>query len=105
MSAVTKESTIETIKTNEESLRHFAKTLVELWDVSRDGDDYWTAYSFGDGSYADVNVWIDTMGKHEILKVTAYPVRLDGSTNTSEFRTLYKQSLKAKHNTHEGDNF
>lgn len=105
MKQVTKESTIDTIKARSKDLEAFAKSLVELYDVDRDGDDYWTAFDFGDGSFADVNVWIDSIGKHEILKVTAYPVRLDGSTVTSAYRTLYKQSLKAKYTTHEGDNF
>lgn len=102
---VTKGSTIETIKEREQELRNFAANIVELYDVDREGDDYWTAYSFGDGSFADVNIWIDSNGKHEWLVVTAYPVAIDGSTVTSEYRQLHKESLKAKYTTHEGDIF
>lgn len=101
---VTKESTIETIKARETELRNYARGLVELYDRDRDGDDYWTAYNFGDGSFADVNIWIDENGKHEWLVVTAYPVAIDGSVITKDYRQLYKESLKAKYTTHEGDN-
>lgn len=103
---VTKGSTIETIKARETELRNFARGLVELYDRDRDGDDYWTAFDFGDGSFADVNIWIDENGKHEWLVVTAYPVTIDGDVVTDRYRQLYKASLKAKYTTqHEGDNF
>ena len=102
---VTKESTIETIKARETELRNFAANLAELYDVDREGDDYWTAYNFGDGSFADVNVWIDSNGKHEWLVITAYAVDADGYTKTDQYRQLHKESLKAKYTTtkNEGD--
>ncbi len=103
---VTKGSTVETIKERENELRNYATGLAELFDVDREGDDWWTAYSFGDGSFADINVWIDTNGKHEWLVVTAYAVDEDGYTKTDQYRQLYKRSLTAKHNTRkEGDEF
>lgn len=102
---VTKGSTIETIKARETELRNFARGLVELYDRDRDGDDYWTAFDFGDGSFADVNIWIDENGKHEWLVVTAYPVTIDGDVVTDRYRQLYKASLTAKYTTHKGDNF
>lgn len=100
---VEKESTIETIKAHEPELRNFARNVVELYDRDRDGDDYWTSYSFGDGSFADVNVWIDEQGKHEWLVVTAYPVAIDGSIITNQYRQLYKESLKANYTTTKGN--
>lgn len=105
MKKVTKESTIDAIKRRTKDLETFAVGLVELFDADRDGDDYWTAFDFGDGSFADINIWIDVRGSHEYLLVDAYPVLIDGSTDTRAYRTLYKGSLKAKYNRHEGDNF
>lgn len=106
MRNVTKGSTISKIKKHDTELRAFAYGLVQTYDVDRDGDDFWTAYSFGDGSFADVNVWIESSrGKRLMLCVAAYPVTKDGDLVTDEFRVLYKQSLTAKYKTQEGDPF
>jgi hypothetical protein len=56
-------------------------------------DDFWTSLQLREGVWADVNVWIADVGNREVLVVTAYPVKVGGSINTRDSRTLYRQTL------------
>ena len=93
------------LKAHEATLRAYARGLAELYDVDRDGDDYWTATSLPDGTVVDVNVWIDGRWKRERLRITAYAIDDNGSTITTNSLSLYEQPLAQRHTSNEGDPF
>lgn len=92
---VTKDSTLDTLKDHDRELRTYVANLLELYDADRDGDDYWTSYGFGDGSFADINVWIEDYNGHAELRVAIYCVKAGGFTDTANYRVIHKQTVKA----------
>jgi hypothetical protein len=85
-----KASNILTLKADEPALKVFAQGLYELYDIDRDGEDWWTAFQFSDGSYADVNIYAYDNEPFTVrtITITAYPVNEDGDTLTDNYLRL-----------------
>jgi hypothetical protein len=98
-----KASNILTLKADEPALKNFAEGLYELYDIDRDGEDWWTAYQFSDGSYADVNIYAYENERCTVrtITITAYPVGEDGETLTNNYLRLLTKRF-ANNNTTEG---
>jgi len=96
-------SSFKQLKEHEEMLKAFAKGLAELYDIDRDGDDYWTAIRLPNDQYADINVWIWEKDGKEKLKIAAYAVDTEGVGEYGEWLSLYEQPLEKKHNKREGN--
>ena len=99
-----KGSTLETLNANRALLVAYAETLAELYDRDRDGDDWWHSVKLADGSYADVNLWIDNYNTdYESIRVTAYAVTSKGCMNTRESLALFSKSLTDHQQQPEGE--
>jgi hypothetical protein len=95
-------SSFEQLKEHEEMLKGFAKGLAELYDINRDGDEYWTAVKLPNDLYADINVWIWEKDGQEKLKISAYAVDPKGYRENDQWLSLYEQPLEKKHTKREG---
>jgi hypothetical protein len=97
-----KPSNILTLKGHETDLRVFALGLYELYDIDRDGDDWWTAYQFPDGSYADVNIYAyeNDPFTTRTITITAYAVSDNGMIITGDKVVLLTKRIA--NNTMEG---
>ncbi len=85
---------------NRELLRAYMKGLIELFDVDRDGDDWWGSLRLPNGSYADINIYTYEIGMgeaEELLCATAYPVDAHGNVMTGYGMTLQTRWLTSLH--------
>lgn len=98
-----KASNILTLKADEPALKEFARGLYELYDIDRDGEDWWTAYQFSDGSYADINIYAQDNEPFTMRTITvrAYAVGEDGMMITAVSLSLLTKRI-ANNNTTEG---
>lgn len=97
-----KPSNILTLKGHQPDLKAFALGLYELYDMERDGDDWWTAYQFPDGSYADINIYAydNEPFTTRTITITAYAVDADGMIITGDEILLLTKRIA--NNTTEG---
>jgi hypothetical protein len=86
-------STQEAIIKHLPLIRAFSDGLIELWDLDRDGDDYWHSYELPDGSYVDINIYVWADNGKDFLSSTAYPVWRDGQVNTTHGVTIKRIEL------------
>jgi hypothetical protein len=90
-----KGSTMQTLKADEPALKVFAEGLYELYDIDRDGDDWWTAFKFSNGSYADVNIYTydNDDETSRTITISAYPVNEHGETDSDNWLPLLKKQF------------
>ncbi len=71
-----KGSTILTLQGEKKNLEEFARGLYELYDIDRDGEDWFTAYQMSDGSFADINIYAYENEPFDVrtITITAYAV-------------------------------
>lgn len=89
-------STYNYLFENRELLRAYMKGLIELFDIDRDGDDWWGSLRLPNGSYADINIYVYSMDENsneELLCATAYPVDARGNVMTQYGMTLQTRWL------------
>ena len=93
-----KASNILTLKAYEPALKQFARGLYELYDIDRDGEDWWTAYQFSDGSYADINIYANDNEPFTMRTITirAYAVDDDGMMITGDNVLLLTKRIANK---------
>lgn len=87
-------STYDYLFKNIDMLRAYTKGVIEMFDIDRDGDDWWGSIRLPNGSYADVNVYLYDDSKEELLCATVYPVDVRGNTLTQYGMTLQTRWLK-----------
>jgi hypothetical protein len=101
-----KASNIEKLQIHKQSLVNFAEGLYELYDYERDGEDFWTAYQFDDGSYADVNIYkweSEPFYDVRTISVVAYPVDEEGNLITDKSVLLLSKQTKLERKKNESN--
>lgn len=76
-------SDLAMLKEHKDLLTIVARTLVDLYDADRDGDDYWHSIELPNGAPVDINIWIDGDDRRTTLKVSAYGVNEYGMDTDS----------------------